>query len=62
MFEQLFNADIKKMTVADLKVVITDNKWSLDGLKRKAEFQKFIIASSYQNAQLGGISQMKSEQ
>ena len=61
MSEQLFNTDIKKMTVANLKSVITDKGWSMEGLKRKVDFQKFIITSSYHEAQQNGIDQMKAE-
>jgi len=59
MFKQIFNADINKMTVADLKSVIRDNKWSLKGLRLKSEFRKFIITSSYNNSQYMGIALMK---
>jgi hypothetical protein len=59
MSKQLFNADIKKMTVANLKDLISERGWTPTGLKRKAEFQKFIITSSYQEAQKAGIKQMQ---
>lgn len=56
---QLHMNDIKKMTVADLKSVISDKGWTPHGIRLKAEYQQFIITSSYVEAQHAGIAEMK---
>lgn len=60
MSAQLFNADIKPLTVSGLKSIIADNKWNQTGIRLKADFQKFIVSSSYYDTQNKGIALMKS--
>lgn len=59
MSKQLFNVDIKSMTVSDLKATAIANGWIIAGSKRKAQIQNFIIESSYRDMQKMGIEQMK---
>jgi N12 class adenine-specific DNA methylase len=57
--DQLLMTDIKKMTVTELKSLISERKWKPRGIRLKAEYQQFIITSSYVEAQLSGIVKMK---
>ena len=58
MSNQLFEIDIKNMTINMLKEVLNVNDWPAIGLRLKVEYIKQVILCSYNDTQLKGIQEM----
>lgn len=56
MSGQIFLDDIKLLTVSELKSVVAEHKWRAAGARLKADFQKLIVQSSYNDMQIAGVA------
>jgi hypothetical protein len=58
MDKQIFYNEIKNLRLYELKAIITNRKWKMDGARVKSDFQKIIYTQSYTELQINGIKKL----